>query len=531
MPSTQRMRLLRRHGMLFLLLVVGFFFRSVSPSWDAGARIHPDEALIVNGALSVKFFSQLFPGFHDYNGLSVYLLAFWGQILTVITGNVFWSTTPEGLTVAGRLLAATIATTAVIPLYKTGKLLGSKEAGLIAAWLFTFTPLLIQLAHFYTTENILLFLITLLMYQTVRFMKRRQIVGIITMGIIAGLLLATKNTAYLLLTLPLLAIGIGNDSWRRKLWLLSIFGAVTVVLFFFFSPYSFLDYEGYLARSRYLADVVSGKLPMDWTIQFAQTTPLFWFHTLPRALGIPFFIGGAGIVIYLFQRQRNPLLGVMAFWSLGIMMFLAVTYLKFTRYVIPLIPVFCLFAAMTFSAGRKSGIGSITVMILLIVQLLLGSMYASVYFSPHTSVSATDWIQKNIPPASALLIEEWNSIIRFSHSSFTPLRYRITSLNFYAPDTPQKNQILSEALHKTDYIILESPKVENTVIRLQNRYPDTARFYTDLAAGNLGFVQVAEFSSYPRFGPFVFPDTQTEETFTVFDHPTIRIYRKTDSIR
>ena len=39
-----------------------------------------------------------------------------------------------------------------------------------------------------------------------------------------------------------------------------------------------------------------------------------------------------------------------------------------------------------------------------------------------------------------------------------------------------------------------------------------------------------EFSSYPglTLGPFnlVFPDEDAEETFTVFDHPVIRIYKK-----
>ena len=531
MRDTHSLRFLRTHGTLLFLLLVGFFLRSVSPDWDNGARIHPDEALIVDGALSLRFFSQLFPGFHDYNGLSVYLLAVWGKLMTVITGNLFWSTTSEGLTVAGRLLSAIIATLAVIPLYKTGKLLWSKEAGLMAAWLLIFTPLMIQLAHFYTTENILLFLVTMLLYATVLFTKRHHSLSVLSMGAVMGLLLATKNTAYLLFPLPLLAIGTVKITRQHKAVLFAIFFATTAIVFFAFSPYSFLDAEGYLTRSRYLSDVVSGKLPMDWTIQFAETTAVFWLYTLPRALGVPFFIGSAGLLVYLFQKHNNPVLRTITLSSLGVMVFLAITYLKFTRYVTPLIPTLCLFTAALFSRIKTAAAGRLTVVTLLIAQLLLGSMYASIYFSPHTSVTATDWIQKNIPSASEILIEEWNSIIRFSHPSFAPFRYRITSLNFYAPDTPQKKQVISDALHKTDYIILESPKVKNTVIRLQNRYPDTAKFYTDLASGALGFTKIAEFSSYPRLGSWKLSDEFTEETFTVFDHPTIRIYRKTDMKR
>ncbi len=46
-----------------------------------------------------------------------------------------------------------------------------------------------------------------------------------------------------------------------------------------------------------------------------------------------------------------------------------------------------------------------------------------------------------------------------------------------------------------------------------------------LQDGTLGFKQVATFTSYPQLGPITLNDERTEETFTVFDHPTIRIYK------
>jgi hypothetical protein len=53
------------------------------------------------------------------------------------------------------------------------------------------------------------------------------------------------------------------------------------------------------------------------------------------------------------------------------------------------------------------------------------------------------------------------------------------------------------------------------------------RYYSLLFAGGLGYAPVATFRSYPRVGPLVFPDDSAEETFQVFDHPIVLIFRNT----
>ena len=63
------------------------------------------------------------------------------------------------------------------------------------------------------------------------------------------------------------------------------------------------------------------------------------------------------------------------------------------------------------------------------------------------------------------------------------------------------------------------------------KYPLLNQYYKKLFNGEAGFVEIAEFTSYPRiqiFGKtlFEFPDESAEETWTVFDHPVIRIYKR-----
>lgn len=531
MRDTHSMRFLRTHGTLLLLLIVGLFLRGISPDWDNGARIHPDEALIVDGVLHLRFPDNLFPGFHDYNGFSVYLLALWSTSIAALSGNSYWSQTAEGVTIAGRYLSAILSTLSLIGIYTLGKSLWSKETGIIAAFLGTFTPLLIQLAHFYTTENILLLLALLLLIQLIHITKHRNIAAIVPPGILLGMLLATKNTAYLFFPLVLFSFVFSRTSLSQLIRMIITLGVVSLVAFFVFSPYSFIDFAGYAARSRYLADVVSGRLPMDWTRQFFDSTPLFWLKTLPIALGIPFAMGTFGMLYALFRRPKNSIVTAIILWSIGYMVFLAGTYLKFTRYIAPVVPIYLLFTAYGIRAIYRHRIGKIIGIGTLATQLILGVMYLSVYLTPHTSLSATAWLRQNIPSSSRILVEEWNSILRFSQVPLRDNAYRITSFNFYSPDTVEKRTLLRRHLAETDYVIIESPKVKNTITRLHDRYPDTALFYRQLENGTLGFTRIAEFSSYPRLGSWEINDEHTEETFTVFDHPTIRIYAKTGAAK
>ena len=70
---------------------------------------------------------------------------------------------------------------------------------------------------------------------------------------------------------------------------------------------------------------------------------------------------------------------------------------------------------------------------------------------------------------------------------------------------------------------------------LAKQYPIVTKYYQLLFSGALGFEKVAEISSFPQFTFFnyklaIFPDEDAEETFTVFDHPVIRIYKKTNRL-
>lgn len=527
--SHKDMRFLKQHWPILCVLIVGGMLRIITPDWDAGGRLHPDEALIVNGALSVRFFSNLFPGFHDYNGFSVYLLRLASLIVSFVTHTPWWTETPEGMTILGRYISAVLSTFSIFLVYLVGKRMWNARIGTLAALMFTAIPLHIQLSHFYTTECMLVWLFLVLLYGALQYDETPDLHSLIRMAIASGLLLATKNTAYLFLPIPLLTI-VMNRKWTgRTIQALAIFAGLCVTVFFLASPYSFIDFLGYVQRSAYLHDVVSGKLLMDWTIQFQDTRAAFWLPNIFKSFGPVVLLGAVGTMGTILQKNmRRKTILLFALWGVGFYCFLSMTYLKFIRYSAPLLPIAALFGAKFLFDMHHTRIGKIALLSFVCIQVAAGCMYFSIYTSPHTSIGASQWIGKNIPTQSTILTEEWNSIIRFNRPELAGKNYNLRTFNFYTlPDDDAKMHTLSSITSVSDYIILESPKVKNTVIRLSTRYPKTSRWYTDLEAENLGYRKIMTFTSYPRIGPFTFPDDTMEETFTVFDHPTITIYKRT----
>lgn len=504
---------IRRHWLLILIITTGAIARFTNLHWDMGNRLHPDEALIVNGALTVRFFSHLFPGFHDYNGLSVYLLKLFS----------LGYTEPEPITIVGRYISATLSTLSLLLIYSLGKNLWNRNVGTTAAALLAYAPLAIQLAHFYTTETILIFLLLLLLHA----MNDRSV---IRMALFSGLLLATKNTAYLILPMPVISILFAMHSAKHRIHALLLFFAGAAAAWFVASPYSFIDWPGYLARSGYLNAVVTGRLLMDWTMQFQETNGFFWIPNLLWAFGPLAGIGAVGILgASMHRKPWGSFIYIAAAWSIGFFLFLMCTYLKFLRYAAPLLPLFAVFGAKYLSDLSKTTIGKTVAVVAIAVHIIYGYMFFQIYLPVHPSRSASDWIRQHIPSGSILLTEEWNSIIRFDRAPLHDTSYGLLSFNAYAPETPEKINALSAQRARADYIIVQSPKVRRTIAHLRTRYPETYRFYEQLARGDSGFTKVAEFTSYPRLGPFYINDESAEETFTVFDHPAVTIYKKTAS--
>jgi len=206
--------------------------------------------------------------------------------------------------------------------------------------------------------------------------------------------------------------------------------------------------------------------------------------------------------------------------------------------------------------------------ILIFALIIPGIAYLSVYQKPDVRFTASEWIYKNIPSKSYILSETANVVDvpipspKYRNDAvleqFSNLKY--ISFNFYDLDVnPELQPQLPENLAKADYIFIPSRRIfanhycprdeilpiasrelnfklmsiedEDRCSYLRKAYPLLNNYYDKLFSGELGFNKVAEFNSFPKiqlFGKTLleFTDEEAEETWTVFDHPVLRIYKK-----
>ncbi len=168
-------------------------------------------------------------------------------------------------------------------------------------------------------------------------------------------------------------------------------------------------------------------------------------------------------------------------------------------------------------------------------------MFFSIYKKEDVRLTATNWINKNIPPKTFILTEGGNTLEVPLSGDFRKLPF-----DFYQLDQEDdlRNK-LPALLRGSDYFIIQSRRIFSNHQRLPGEYPATALFYEKLFSGELGFIKLSEFSSFPslEIGPrlgepkgserkwgFEINDELAEETWSVFDHPVVRIYKKVNSL-
>ena len=123
-------------------------------------------------------------------------------------------------------------------------------------------------------------------------------------------------------------------------------------------------------------------------------------------------------------------------------------------------------------------------------------------------------------------------------------------LNFemYWEDNEEKMQRFTSTIAQADYILITSSRQWGTTPRVPERYPLTSTYYRNLLGcpddreiewcytvaqpgtfgGNLGFDLVKVFQSNPTIGHFELNDQFAEEAFTVYDHPKVFVFQKSE---
>ena len=502
--------------------------------------------------------------------------------------------------------------------------------GLGAAVLTAFAPGLIQYAHFGTFEIILTFEYLLIFYFLLKIVQFGRWRDYLVCSCIIGLSLATKVTSLILLPLLFAAYLLSIKLSIKKLSIKSSFsinfsikssfcnfcktamrphGSFTnfspVSEFFgemtrrieqtikeimrpkflvslllvclvglIFSPYIILDYPSFRASMKYESSVAMGSLPVFYTAGFLKSVPFLYqfFHVFPYILGWGLWAAAPaaflGVLAKGLRGDRWEKKEIILF--LFIVLYFAfhgVMYVKWVRYMVPLIPFVVVMTVVAFGEldeRRRGGFLKFSMLLLMCLATIVSSaVFFSRYFSSDPRIRAAEWVGENFPSGVKVLSELWDlGILPFNDEIGAG---NIALFNFYELDgsfgqcgrgaewyRDPKPRVadLSRELVRADLIVLPSQRVCETRLRLPECFPIGSRFYSALFNGELGFGKIYEspklaipqspkeksqalkiFQSLALGNSGFFSRQladlfRPEETYFVFDYPKVLIFAK-----
>ncbi len=532
---------------LFLVLV---YSRFVGLDWGLPYPMHPDERNMATAIQSlncgISNFKECFnPHFFAYGQFPLYLGYLIVYFLKFFDGDLGFPISFQEAVISLRIILAIASIINAFILLKIIKSIifnkFSSASRRIIFQLFSliiiiFSPFFIQFSHFGTTESLLMLFYSLIVYLSMQMVERRTTDAVVWLGLVSGLAVATKVSSAIFLVVPVTVL-ISKIKDQKSKWipvfpstelrvntgmtlLTFVFLFLTLIFTLFFSPHNLINFHDFFSSIKYESDVALGKSLVFYTRQFFNTQPiLFQFEKIfPYTLGWPIFI--LGCLGFLGLSWKDKKINLLRFAFLIYFIPSAIIYAKWSRFMAPVLPIILIFAILFLV--RVKIINFIKI-IIIITAILPGIAYLQVYQNPDVRFQASDWIYKNIPNNSYILSETANVVdVPFSNGTMEQSNnYNVISFNFYDLDeSPELQLELKNHLKKSNYIFVPSRRIFAN--HPKQKYPILNKYYEDLFSGKLGFEKIIEFSSGLN-------DEQAEETWTVFDHPVIRIYKKVKS--
>lgn len=524
------------HKALFLVVIVlAIGFRLYGMNWDQGEHYHPDERAIVMTVSTLTFPDGLNPKFFAYGSLPFYLLKFVGFILAKLDPTIVDYAHSNLL---GRILSALFDVGTLGMIYLIGRLLFNRTMGIISAYAYATSTLAIQLSHFFAVDTLLTFFSTSTIYFVLRFQKNPTATHLSMVAVSVAMALATKISAIILFVPIAISLYLSiQRNWKHGLHLTLLFIFIVLTVFFLCQPYTFLDFETFWEQIQKQQEMTRDPFTFPYTLQYVGITP-YWYPILNIFLwGLSpihatiSFIGLLYLGIHTKHTKKIQLFTIGVFTLL----YFAVVgkfAIGFIRYMLPLYPFFALgfgFFLTHFLSHKR-----ILRNVLLGTLLLWPLSFMAIYTKENTRNSASSWILYNVPAGSTFAVEHWDDLI--PSTGYDDL-YKRYELPLYDSDSNEKWDQITFALRKSDYIVIASHRLYVPLMKLTDCailpqkycYTKTARYYTKLFNGTLGFTKIKEFRVLPTIPILGIPidDITADESFTVYDHPKVILFKKT----
>lgn len=558
------------------VLLIGAILRFSGLNWDDSKYLHPDERFVTMvatgiswpGSVSEYFDSEVSPLNPYNNDFGTFIYGTFPLFLDKFAGDLAGKNVYGNFHLAARSVSAIFDLTAILLIFLLGRRLFDESTGLLAALLLSLAVLQIQLSHFGTFDTFVTTLCLAAFYFAVRANENAKWWEFALAGAAAGLAVASKLSALPIIAVVALPLAerIRINGWRAMFgrergqsvypWVGAGLAVICAIWTFRFTqPYAFLGPSPFSFRfdPRWLDDVrrwqdvaagIGGGPP---SVQWAGRPPvvyvlkniLLWGLGLPLGVTAMIALALAGIRIAIARRLPPIWQIVLVGWPLFHLLYYGTQFIKSIRYLTPAYPFLTLLAAALLIEICRRGLATsdrtrrvlYAAPLVLVVGLtaLYALAFTSIYTRTNTRVAASEWIYDNVPQGSTVLTEHWDDPLPLLLPNQPVDAYTGEQLELYFTDDEPKLVKMIDQLDRGDYIFISSNRLYESIPRIPEQYPMTIEYYLMLFSGDLGFELVQTFDSYPQLFGIELNDDGADESFTVYDHPKVLIFKKTDA--
>lgn len=440
-----------------------------------------------------------------------------------------------------------------------------------AAFVSIFSALsvgLLQQAHFYTSDSLLLFLTALCLYLSSFLDDKARVLPAILCGATVASIAAVKLTG--LAIAACVPVGIAGyslgrfprqthfpkllESWCRALWTRRFFAFVMsfALVLFTLNPWLFFDPSTYFTDvpSNQNAFVVSDALRTErfvpfysWRFPYNGLSPSYWWtHVLRYALGLPLLLlAVAGLCRAPFSRE--PLRFALLLITIVNFLWIADAHAKTIRYAVPmLIPLVLLAVLLLEDAMSRLGrVAGALAAAFLISSAAYGLAFSAMFFDADSRTGAARYVTEHVESGDAVVVgpdtpytapfnrNELNvGRMELGNGLSPPPGVRIRRLFQGNPLGDALTSHLNSTLSTARFLLIDDyyrAKIEHPWA--ESMAPNHVAFLRALDAGQTGFERVATFRREPTLGPLVWDESDDEILARFFDHVGVEVWERT----
>lgn len=458
-----------------------------------------DEPIFVESAMRIAASGNLDPGFYGNPGTTlIYPLALGAHLWHAATQQGMllrpdpnlaadFAATPWHYYYLSRLLTVAYGLLGVVFTALVGKRAFGRRAsgwriGLAAGWFFALGPLVVMHARLVRTDSAATAFGMLALYLILRLLDAPSWRLHLAAGVAIGLAIAARYFMVALVA-PLLAVDLLLYLRSRTLgaqpfaWQGAFLGLLSVPVIFLLSVPTLLPNFAKVvtdlrteARSTHMG---ADGLSFFGNLRWYATTGLVQSVQWPLAIAV-----WAGIILLVVERALRPLL--LLLFALTFLVGVSLSPLHWHRWIIPILPVLMLAAAVTLDrlatwAARRSprlatayfGVGVLLLLAWPLGKTILMDVRDA---GPNTRLEARAWMAAHLPPASRLLQESYGAPL-------DNLSFRAEAIRSLA-DTGDLSALRNLGY---DYVVASSA-IYDRIFAEPERYPDEIAFYNQLFA-------------------------------------------------